>query len=132
MLRIGELAAQYQIKTDTLRFYDKLNLLSPSSRSESGYRLYTEKDTKRLRFILKAKNVGFTLTGIAELLSLEVDKQNLACADVKNVVDAKLLDIQEKINELTVFKNSLQQLSDSCSGGQKSAVHCSILDTFKH
>jgi len=42
------------------------------------------------------------------------------------------VDIQEKINELTVFKNSLQQLSDSCSGGQKSAVHCSILDTFKH
>ena len=131
MLRIGELATQYKIKTDTLRFYDKLNLLSPSSRSEAGYRLYTKQDAKRLRFILKAKNIGLTLTEIAELLSIELNKKNLTCADVKIVIDTKLIDVQGKIDELISFQTALQQLSKSCCGGQDSAEYCSILDTFK-
>ncbi|WP_028864280.1 Zn(2+)-responsive transcriptional regulator [Psychromonas aquimarina] len=131
MYRIGELAQRYEVKTDTLRFYDKHGLLIPSSRSESGYRIYTEADAERLRFILRAKAIGFSLTDIAELLSIELDKSNWACADVKGVVDIKLADVEAKIAELNYFKASLQRLSDACCGGPESAEHCSILEALE-
>ncbi len=131
MYRIGELAQRYEVKTDTLRFYDKHGLLIPSSRSEAGYRIYTEADAQRLRFILRAKAIGFSLTDISELLSIELDKSNWACADVKGVVDIKLADVEAKIAELNYFKTSLQRLSDACCGGPESAEHCSILEALE-
>lgn len=131
MYRIGELALRYGLKADTLRFYDKHGLLKPSSRSTSGYRLYSEEDAQCLAFILRAKAIGFSLTDIGELLSIELDKPNWACADVKEVVDLKLIDIQAKIKELNYFKASLQKLSNACCGGQVSAENCSILGALE-
>lgn len=131
MYRIGELAKLNQMKADTLRFYEKQGLLTPSLRSESGYRIYTQKDAQRLRFIIRAKSVGFTLAEISELLSIELDKSNNACADVKSIVDVKLADVNEKIEELNYFKNSLQRLSNACCGGPESAEHCSILEALE-
>ncbi|UJF21894.1 Zn(2+)-responsive transcriptional regulator [Shewanella sp. OMA3-2] len=131
MYRIGELASQCDIKADTLRFYEKHGLLAPSSRSESGYRLYNNDDAARLRFILRAKAVGFTLNEITELLSIELDKANWACADVKGMVDNKLEQVEAKIAELTQFANSLQSLSNACCGGPDSAEHCSILEALE-
>lgn len=131
MYRIGELAKACNVKTDTLRFYDKHGLLSPSSRSETGYRLYTEHDAERLRFILRAKSVGFTLAEITELLSIELDKANWACADVKDMVDSKLEHVNKQIEELLHFQASLKQLSNDCSGGSESAEYCSILEALE-
>ncbi|NKF51225.1 Zn(2+)-responsive transcriptional regulator [Shewanella sp. WXL01] len=131
MYRIGELAKACDIKTDTLRFYEKHGLLTPSHRSSSGYRMYTKDDEARLKFILRAKAVGFTLNEIAELLSIELDKSNWACADVKGLVDIKLAQVQAKIAELTHFSTSLQSLSDACCGGPESAEHCSILEALE-
>ena len=131
MYRIGELAKLYQVKTDTLRFYDKQGLLSPSERSESGYRLYTQHDALCLQFILRAKAIGLSLIDIAELLSIELDKSNRACSEVKKVVDIKLVELEKKIKELNYFKDSLQRLSDACCGGQKSAENCSILEALE-
>ncbi len=131
MYRIGELALRFEVKTDTLRFYDKHGLLKPALRSESGYRLYTEADAERLRFILRAKAVGFSLTDISELLSIELDKSNWACADVKAVVEVKLADVKTKIAELNYFEISLQRLANACCGGPQSAEHCSILEALE-
>lgn len=131
MYRIGELAQLCEVKTDTLRFYEKHGLLSPSSRTESGYRIYTEADAERLRFILRAKAVGFTLAEIIELLSIELDKSNWACADVKGLVDDKLANVEAKIAELNHFQLSLQRLSQACCGGPESAEHCSILEALE-
>jgi len=117
MYRIGELARICDINSDTLRFYEKNALLTPSSRSESGYRLYTEKDKDTLQFILRAKGVGFTLADIRELLSIEVNKADNACADVKVLVDTKRYDVEKKIAELIRFQTSLKRLSDACCGG---------------
>jgi len=130
MFRIGELAKRYQVKTDTLRFYDKQGLLTPSSRSESGYRLYTDEDASKLHFIIRAKGIGFSLTEIMELLFIETEKTNWACFDVKKMVDVKLQDIEEKLQELTQLKSSLITLSDSCCGGKESAENCSILEAL--
>ncbi|ABV85761.1 Zn(2+)-responsive transcriptional regulator [Shewanella pealeana] len=131
MYRIGELALQCEVKADTLRFYEKHGLLSPSSRTDSGYRIYTEADAERLRFILRAKAVGFTLAEITELLSIELDKSNWACADVKGMVDDKLANVEAKIAELNHFQLSLQRLSQACCGGPESAEHCSILEALE-
>lgn len=131
MYRIGELAKACSINNDTLRFYEKNALLCPSSRSESGYRLYTEKDKETLLFILRAKSVGFTLAEISELLSIEVNKADNACADVKILVDTKLHDIEKKLAELIRFQTSLKRLSDACCGGAESAEHCTILEALE-
>ncbi|MDE8603680.1 Zn(2+)-responsive transcriptional regulator [Marinomonas sp. RSW2] len=131
MYRIGELAKICDINNDTLRFYEKNALLIPSSRSESGYRLYTEKDKDTLQFILRAKGVGFTLADIRELLSIEINKADNACADVKVLVDTKRHDVEKKIAELIRFQTSLKRLSDSCCGGAESAEHCTILEALE-
>ncbi|GGI80656.1 Zn(2+)-responsive transcriptional regulator [Shewanella gelidii] len=131
MYKIGELAQLCEIKTDTLRFYEKHGLLAPSSRTDAGYRIYTENDAARLRFILRAKAVGFTLNEITELLSIELDKSNWACADVKGLVDSKLEQVVARIAELNAFRSSLQNLSNACCGGPESAEHCSILDALE-
>lgn len=131
MYKIGELAKHCDVKADTLRFYEKHGLLAPSMRTESGYRMYSENDAERLRFILRAKTVGFTLKEITELLSIELDKSNWACADVKGMVDSKLVQVEAKLSELNQFRDSLKSLSDACCGGPESAEHCSILEALE-
>ncbi|BDM63031.1 heavy metal-responsive transcriptional regulator [Shewanella sp. NFH-SH190041] len=127
MYRIGELAQLCAVKTDTLRFYEKHGLLAPSMRTDSGYRMYSDTDANRLKFILRAKAVGFTLGEITELLSIELNKAQWACADVKGMVDGKLAQVEAKIAELNAFKATLETLSHACCGGPESAEHCSIL-----
>jgi MerR family Zn(II)-responsive transcriptional regulator of zntA len=131
MYRIGELAKICDINNDTLRFYEKNALLTQSSRSESGNRLFTEKAKDTLQFILRAKGVGFTLADIRELLSIEVNKADNACADVKVLVDTKRYNVEKKIAELIRFQASLKRLSDACCGGAESAEHCTILEALE-
>lgn len=131
MFRIGELAKQHGINADTLRFYEKHGLLAPSARSDNGYRVYSGDDAQRLAFILRAKSVGFSLGEITELLSIEVNKSQRVCSDVKDVVDDKLMKVNEKIAELERFRFSLKLLSDGCCGGSHSAEHCTILQALE-
>jgi MerR family Zn(II)-responsive transcriptional regulator of zntA len=130
MLKIGELAALAEVSTDTLRFYEKHGLMQPGSRSEAGYRLYSRDDVHRIRFILSAKNVGFTLNEIHELLALEVTKDEKSCSDVKYFVDEKLKTVAQRIRELQRIERSLQTLSDACCGGNEPATHCTILEAL--
>ena len=90
MLKIGELAQHAGISRDTLRFYEKHGLITPSNRTDSGYRLYSKSDVLRISFILSAKEVGFTLNEIHQLLELEVTKDKKSCQDVKEFVDNKI------------------------------------------
>jgi MerR family Zn(II)-responsive transcriptional regulator of zntA len=131
MFNIGELAKRHQIKADTLRFYEKHGLLIPSSRSESGYRKYTVEDERKLGFILRAKRIGFTLQDIAELLSIRIEREQHSCEEAKQIVDTKLLDVQQRIHELEIFKESLSKLSQSCCGGPEPATHCSIMEALE-
>lgn len=129
--KIGELARQCGINNDTLRFYEKSGLLNPSARSNSGYRLYNEQDKQALQFIIRAKKVGFNLSDIKELLEIEVDKASSSCSDVKQVVDTKLADVEQKLLELKHFQRSLQTLSSACCGGKGSAEQCTILQALE-
>lgn len=130
-LKIGELAKRANLSQDTLRFYEKHGLLKPCARSEAGYRLYSADDVLRLRFILSAKEVGFTLNEIHELLALEVTRDKASCEQVKTIVDDKILGVARRIAELERIQQSLVALSEACCGGDEPATHCTILDTLR-
>ena len=131
MYKIGELANKLSVSTDTLRYYEKHDLLAPCSRSDTGYRLYNESNLRSLKFIISAKRCGFTLKDIQELLSIQVDKDSHSCHDVKSFTEHKLQQVEEKISELVVIQSSLQKLVQACCGGTESATHCSILSTLE-
>jgi len=114
-MKIGELAAQSGTGIDAIRFYEREGLLASAQRSASGYRQFDADALRRLRFIRRAKALGFSLEEIAELLSLsthdEADMQPLAQA-----VDAKLHDIDRRIAELTRMRAALAGLREAYPG----------------
>ena len=130
-LKIGELARLTSTSSETLRFYESRGLLEPPRRTESGYRLYTESDVQRVRFIVRARRMGFSLNDIQELLSLRVDREHSTCGEVKELAEAKLVGIEGRLAELERMKSALQRITEKCHGGDESAVHCSILNELE-
>lgn len=130
MLKISELSAQSGLSAHTLRFYEKNGLISASSRSEAGYRFYNEADVRRVEFVKTARNIGFSLEDIAQLLSIRVDKQSHSCQEVTDLTQNKLNEVNEKIDELQSMQQTLQILLDSCCGGPEKATHCSIMEAL--
>ena len=101
---IGQTAKRAGVKVATLRYYERRRLLAPPARRRSGYvhggyRIYTDVDVDRIRFIRNAQKLGFSLEEIAELLALRSDGA-ANCADVKNKTEAKLNDVRRKIRSL--------------------------------
>jgi len=131
MYKIGELAKELSVSTDTLRYYEKHGLLKPCDRSLTGYRLYNDSNLRSLQFIISAKKCGFTLKDIQELLSIQVDKNSHSCHDVKTFTEDKLQQVEDKISELITIQFSLKTLIKACCGGDESAEHCSILSTLE-
>lgn len=132
MYKIGELANKLSVSTDTLRYYEKHHLIIPLTRTESGYRLYNEDSLRTMYFIIRAKNVGFSLNEIKDLLSIHVDKESHSCGDVKSLTEQKLQQVETKITELIRFKDSLQVLVNACCGGLDNATNCSILSVLEN
>lgn len=131
MMQIGQMAKKLGVKTDTLRFYEKNGLLQASTRSDSGYRYYSEADFKLVQFILRCKHVGFTLADIKELLSIRIDKSGHSCEEVKGRTTAKRIEVEQRIAELERFRQSLVVLERACCGGPESAESCSILEALE-
>lgn len=125
-LGIGQLAKRAGVAIDTVRYYERNNLLSPAGRLASGYRRYGEAEVNRLRFIRHAKALGFTLEDIRSLLSLS-DERNVA--KVKRAAEAKLTDIEQRIAELQRIRQGLQTLIMACPGHGR-AEACPILNAL--
>lgn len=127
LLKIGQLAKKMNISSDTIRYYESMGLLTPSSYSNGGYRLYNEQTISILEFILFAKVIGFTLQEIKQLLEIDVNKTVYSCKSVKQLIDNKHKQIQQRISDLQHIEQVLGRLSQSCCGGSESADNCSIL-----
>jgi MerR family transcriptional regulator, Zn(II)-responsive regulator of zntA len=95
--------------------------------TNSCYRLYSKSDVLRISFILSAKEVGFTLNEVHQLLELEVTKDKKSCQDVKEFVDNKIQVVNQRLIEMKKIKQSLKTLSVACCGGDEPATHCTIL-----
>lgn len=131
MFKIGQLAKLAEVTPDTVRYYEKQGMMDHNVRTEGGYRLYTEQDLQRLRFIRYAKQLGFTLETIAELLSIRVDPEHHTCQESKSIVDARLSEVESKLAELTRMRESLKRLSDACCGTAHTSNYCSILEALE-
>ena len=114
-MNIGRLAQLAQVNIDTIRYYERQKLLPPTARTASGYRQYTPSDLKRLQFILRSKDLGFTLAEIGELLSLTGDRES-DMRGVKRKAEQRLAQVEQKIAELRRVKRGLKKLVDACPG----------------
>ena len=131
MFRIGELAKLADVTPDTIRYYEKQQMMDHEVRTEGGFRLYSESDLQRLKFIRYAKQLGFTLVTIRELLSIRVDPEHHTCQESKSIVQSRLREVDSKIKELQHMKRSLQRLNDACCGSAHSSEYCSILEALE-
>ena len=129
-MRIGELSKSTGFQVETLRYYEKQGLLTPVSRTQSGYREYDEASLKQLHFIRQAKMVGFSLSEICELLTLRVERDQHSCGDVKSIAEQKIEKIDQKINELIKMRKALHKITDACCGGSEPATSCTILNAL--
>lgn len=131
MFRIGELAKLADVTPDTIRYYEKQQMMEHEIRTEGGFRLYSDNDLRRLKFIRHARQLGFTLESIRELLSIRIDPENHTCQESKSIVQERLSEVEARIEELQVIRRSLQKLNDACCGSSHNSVYCSILETLE-
>ncbi len=128
-LTIGQLAKQAGVGVETVRFYERKALLDGPPRTASGYRQYSQDVVRRIRFIRLAKELGFSLKEVAELLSLRVDPET-TCAEVKAQAEDKIADIDAKLRDLQRMKETLVRLVTTCSG-RGPISQCPILDALE-
>ena len=114
LLKIGQLAKASGATIDTIRFYEDKGLLSPKSRSESGYRFYDDDALNILLFIQTAKELGFTLSEIKEFLEIQISKKG-KCSLTQLKIDEKITDIDKKISDLKNIKKALKNVSVKCN-----------------
>jgi MerR family copper efflux transcriptional regulator len=124
-MTVGTLAKQAGVKIDTIRYYERRGLLPKPPRTNSGYRTFTHASVERLSFIKQAQALGFTLTEVKQLLALRLTP-GMACTDVRKRAQARMADIEEKINSLHAMKRALQQLVSACTADGP-ASECSFL-----
>ncbi len=125
VLRIGELSKRTGLGIETIRFYEREGLLEEPARLPSGQRQYPLDAIRHLRFVRRAKKLGFTLREIRELLSFKVVEGDV-CADVKSRATVKIKDIEDRIEALEEMKAALVELTTACAG-KGSAKQCLIL-----
>ncbi|KAA3616802.1 MAG: heavy metal-responsive transcriptional regulator [Calditrichaeota bacterium] len=129
-MNIRDISKETGFSIDTIRYYEKMELIENVERSESGYRIFSDEDLKRFLFIKKAKKIGFTLNDIRELLTLRIETDQ-PCEPVHELARGKLKIVEEKLNELTRIKKVLKELIDQCSP-DKSTDSCPILRVLEN
>jgi len=128
-MTIGQVAKHAGVGIETVRFYERQGLLDAPPRRASGYRQYSQDAIRRLQFIRRAKDLGFSLQEIGELLSLRVNPTT-TCSEVKARAEAKMADIDAKLRDLQRMQAALGQLAVACSG-QGPTSQCPILDALE-
>lgn len=121
----GEIATASGVNGETIRYYEKIALMPKTMRGDNGYRLYQEKHLKRLQFIRRCRELGFSLKEIRELLSL-VDKKTYTCAEVQERTMKHLEDVKSKMRDLKKMERSLKKMVSECDGGL--VPECPIID----
>jgi len=128
-LTIGRVAKMAGVNIETIRYYERRGLIPRPPRRASGYRQYSEETVKRIRFIKHAKELGFSLREIGELLSLRVDERT-SCADIRRKAESKIADIDSRIANLQRMKEALRRLTSECRG-EGPVSECPILEALE-
>jgi Hg(II)-responsive transcriptional regulator len=128
-LTIGEVAKQAKVHIETIRYYERRGLLERPPRSLSNYRLYPPEAVRRVQFIKRAQELGFSLNDIKELLSLRAAPET-ECGEIRAHAETKIKDINEKIRSLMTMRSALSTLVAECSG-QGPLRECPILESLE-
>ena len=123
-MNIGEAAIASGISAKTIRYYEAARLIATANRSAGGYRVYTQADVFTLRFIKRARELGFSIERIRRLLDLWQDKSR-ASRDVKRLALDHIAEIRSKIAAMTSMRDAVQELADACDGDER--PECPIL-----
>ena len=124
-LTISELAKNAGVNIETIRYYERLGLISEPPRTESGYRIFSPEVIQRIRFIKRSQDLGFSLSEINKLLTL-TESEGFSCWEVRQFASQKLEEIELKIRDLQNIKSVLRDLSSKCSEG--SINGCPIIE----
>lgn len=123
----GELARRVGCHPETVRYYENVGLLPPPARSRGGHRLYGMEDQRRLRFILRGRQLGFSVEELRSLLSL-VDTQSYTCGEVRDLTMDHVRSIRRKIADLQRLELTLAKVSRQCSG--EAVPDCPVIDAL--
>jgi len=124
-LTIGFLAKAAEVNIETIRYYQRIGLITEPDKPASGYRIYPTDTLKRIKFIKRAQQLGFSLSEIAELLQLGEGN----CADVRQRAEEKRAHIDQQISDLHNLRNTLSELINACQS-ESDTRHCAIVETL--
>ena len=127
-LSISQVAKRGGVNIQTVRYYERQGLLAPTSRTEAAYRIFSAESVRRIRFIKRAQELGFSLKEIKDLLSLRIDAHTTQ-ADIRKRTQAKIADVEQKILHLQAIHASLLRMAEDCSGCG-SLKDCPILESL--
>ncbi|MGH8085861.1 MAG: Cu(I)-responsive transcriptional regulator [Lysobacter sp.] len=126
-MNIGQVAKSSGVSAKMIRYYEQIGLIPKAVRSDAGYRNYSSSDANTLRFIRRARDLGFSVEQISELLALWRDRER-ASSDVKTVALAHVAGLKAKIAELQAMAQTLEHLADHCHGNDR--PDCPIIADF--
>jgi len=127
MVTIGKLSKRTGCNIETIRYYERIGILLKPQRTEGGHRLYNMEQIKRLVFVRRSRELGFSLEEIRNLLRL-VDGKKTTCQEIKTVTEGHVQDIKQKIADLKMLEKTLDDISSQCRGGF--VPDCPIIDTL--
>lgn len=125
----GQLAEKAKCKVETVHYYEKSGLMPDPMRTEGGHRIYQLSHVKRLNFIRRSRELGFSIEQIKGLL-IFIDEPNHYCGEVKAVAMLHARDIQQKIKDLQRLNDGLNEMVSRCSGSQFSIDDCPIIEAL--
>jgi len=126
-MKIGEPAKATATKVETVRFYEKAGLLSAPERTDANYRSYDAAHLQRLSFIRRARDLGFSLDAVRDLLTL-ADDRDKPCQAVDTIASGHLAEVERKITDLIAMRDELQRVIGSCRHG--TVANCKIIETL--
>lgn len=126
---IGQLAKRAKCKVETVHYYEKSGLMPEPPRTEGGHRIYELSHIKRLNFIRRCRELGFSIKHIKELLKF-IDEPNHYCGEVKAMAMLQAREVQQKIDDLQRLKKALNDMMIKCKGADYSINDCPIIDAL--
>ncbi|HLO75172.1 MAG TPA: Cu(I)-responsive transcriptional regulator [Magnetospirillum sp.] len=124
-MNIGAAATRSGVPAKTIRYYEDIGLIPKAGRTAAGYRAYTDADVETLKFIQRARSLGFSVKDVGDLLALWRDRER-ASADVRRIAEGHMAEVERKIAELETIRLTLRTLIEGCHGDDR--PDCPILD----
>jgi MerR family transcriptional regulator, mercuric resistance operon regulatory protein len=123
----GELSRKTGCNAETIRYYEKIGIMPEPARSASGYRQYDAAYERRLGFVMRGRELGFTMEDLKSLLDL-IDRRAVSCAEVEKLARAHLQSVRDKIRDLKRMESALSSTVRACSGND--VPQCPLIDTL--